>query len=209
MSMQRESDVQSYLSNQPSIVGSKHNSAMQCANPQCSKELLYLREGTLNLLEMESHSVDQFQSDVGAFAMRSVPSKFFWLCGECTKTLILKRWTTAGLVLVLRNQKTAGSDPTGCSSSHRRNDAATSGATDGPAHAADGAPAPSARFACAAEIFLAQGRLIPKTFYDAKRGSMDGTANGRQPFANVVFRGLSIPSGHPFPRTFTRWWVCH
>jgi len=92
-------------------MGSKHNSAMQCANPQCSKELLYLREGTLNLLEMESHSVDQFQSDVGAFAMRSVPSKFFWLCGECTKTLILKRWTTAGLVLVLRNQKTAGSDP--------------------------------------------------------------------------------------------------
>jgi len=111
MSMQRESDVQSYLSNQPSIMGSKHNSAMQCANPQCSRELLYLREGTLNLLEMESHSVDQFQSDVSAFAMRSVPSKFFWLCGECTKTLNLKRWTTAGLVLVLRNQKTAGSDP--------------------------------------------------------------------------------------------------
>ncbi|MEA2258094.1 MAG: hypothetical protein QOJ51_919, partial [Acidobacteriaceae bacterium] len=60
---------------------------------------------------MESHSDDQFQSDVGAFAMRSVPSKFFWLCGECTKTLIVKRWTTAGLVLVLRNQNTAGSDP--------------------------------------------------------------------------------------------------
>jgi hypothetical protein len=111
MSMQRESDLQNYLSNQPSVVGSKHNSAMQCANPQCSKELLYLREGTLNLLEMESHSDDQFQSDVGAFAMRSVPSKYFWLCGECTKTLILKRWTTAGLVLVLRSQKTARSHP--------------------------------------------------------------------------------------------------
>jgi hypothetical protein len=111
LSMQQESDVHNYLFNQPSIVGSKHNSALQCANPQCSKELFYLREGTLNLLEMESHSDDQFQSDVGAFAMRSVPSKFFWLCGECTKTLIVKRWTTAGLVLVLRNQKTAGSDP--------------------------------------------------------------------------------------------------
>ena len=89
----------------------KHDSAMQCANPQCSKELLYLREGTLNLLEMEPHSDDQFQSDVGAFAMRSVPSKYFWLCGQCTKTLIVKRWTTAGIVLVLRNQKTAGSLP--------------------------------------------------------------------------------------------------
>ena len=111
MSMQQESDVHNPLSNQPSIVGSKHNSAMQCANPQCSKELLYLREGTLELLELESHSDDQFRSDDGAFAMRSLPSKFFWLCGECTKTHIVKRWTTSGLVLVLRNQKTAGSHP--------------------------------------------------------------------------------------------------
>jgi hypothetical protein len=93
--------------NQPSIVGSKYDSAMQCANPQCSKELHYLREGTLNLLEMEPHSDDQFQSDAGAFAMRSVPSKYFWLCGECTKTLIVKRWTTAGIVLALRSQKMA------------------------------------------------------------------------------------------------------
>jgi hypothetical protein len=104
MSIRPESEVYNHLSNQPST-------AMQCANPQCSKELLYLREGTLNLLEMELHSDDQFRSDVGAFGMRSVPSKYFWLCGECTKTLIVKRWTTSGPVLVLRNQKTAGSHP--------------------------------------------------------------------------------------------------
>ena len=109
--MQQESDVHNYLFNQPSIVGSKHNSALQCANPQCSKELFYLREGTLNLLEMESHSDDQFQSDVGAFAMKSVPSKFFWLCGECAKTHIVRRWTTSGLVLMLRNQSRAGGRP--------------------------------------------------------------------------------------------------
>jgi hypothetical protein len=111
MGMQQETDVHDHLSNEPSIVGSKHDSAMQCANPRCSKELLYLREGTLNLLEMGSHSDNQFQSDVGAFAMRSVPSRYFWLCGECSKTLIVKRWTTAGIVLVLRNPKTAGSHP--------------------------------------------------------------------------------------------------
>jgi hypothetical protein len=104
MSMQQETDVHDHLSNQPSSVGSKCDSAVRCANPQCSKELLYLREGTLNLLEMEPHSDDQFQSDVSAFAMRSVPSKYCWLCGECTKTLIVKRWTTAGIELVLRNQ---------------------------------------------------------------------------------------------------------
>ena len=126
----------------------KHDSAMQCANPQCSKELLYLREGTLNLLEMEPHSDDQFQSDVGAFAMRSVPSKYFWLCGQCTKTLIVKRWTTAGIVLVLRNQKTAGSLPNlAAPPATSATTAAIFGATDGFVLAAEGAPAPSARFA--------------------------------------------------------------
>jgi len=59
MSEQQKSDVLNQLSNRPGIVGSKHNSATQCANPQCSKELVYLCEGTLNLLEMESHSDDQ------------------------------------------------------------------------------------------------------------------------------------------------------
>jgi hypothetical protein len=45
-----------------SIIGSKYNLTMQCANPICSKELLFLREETLNLLEMEAQSDDQFQS---------------------------------------------------------------------------------------------------------------------------------------------------
>jgi hypothetical protein len=84
---------------------------MQCANPQCSKELLYLREGRVELLELESHFNDQLRPDDGAFAMKSLPSRFFWLCGECTKTYIAKRWITSGLVLVLRNQGTAGSHP--------------------------------------------------------------------------------------------------
>ena len=92
-------------------MGSERNWGVQCANPQCSKELLYLREGKLWLLELESHADDQFRPDDGAFAMRSLPSKFFWLCGECAKTHIVKRWTTSGLVVVLRNQNTADSPP--------------------------------------------------------------------------------------------------
>ena len=84
---------------------------MQCANPQCSKELLYLREGGLWLLELESHADDQLPPDDGAFAMRSLPSKFFWLCGECIKTHIVKRWTTSGLVVALRNQNITDGHP--------------------------------------------------------------------------------------------------
>jgi hypothetical protein len=50
---------------------------MQCANPKCSKELLYLREGRLELLELESDSDDQVRPDDDAFAMKSLPSSFF------------------------------------------------------------------------------------------------------------------------------------
>ena len=84
---------------------------MLCANPQCSKELLYLREGRVKLLELESRFNDQPRPDDGAFAMKPLPSRFFWLCGECAKTHIAKRWITSGLVLVLRNQSTAGRHP--------------------------------------------------------------------------------------------------
>jgi hypothetical protein len=38
--------------------------------------------------------------------MNSLPSKFFWLCGECAKTHIAKRWISSGLVLV-RKRSTA------------------------------------------------------------------------------------------------------
>jgi hypothetical protein len=104
MSLRKECDVRDPLSNQPDVVGSKRNLPMQCANPQCSKELLYFREGRLELFDLESHAGDQFPQDDGAFAIKSLPSKFFWLCGECAKTHIVKRWTSSGLVLVLRNQ---------------------------------------------------------------------------------------------------------
>jgi hypothetical protein len=90
------------------FVETKRTLAMQCANPLCSKELLYLREGRIELLELESHADHPFRPDDGAFAMNCLPSKFFWLCGECAKTLIVKRWTTSGLVLVRRNQSAAG-----------------------------------------------------------------------------------------------------
>jgi hypothetical protein len=111
MSIQKEFGVPNAPSDRLSVVEGKHNSATRCANLQCSKELLYLREGSLQLLELESDSNDQPDQDDGAFAMKPLRSKYFWLCGECSKTHIVKQWTTSGLVLVLRNQKTAGSRP--------------------------------------------------------------------------------------------------
>jgi hypothetical protein len=104
-------DVRNPPSDRLSVVEGKHNSATRCANLQCSKELLYLREGSLRWLELESDSDDQSPPDDGAFAVKPLRGKFFWLCGECAKTHIVKRWTTSGLVLVLRNQSRAGGHP--------------------------------------------------------------------------------------------------
>ena len=111
MSIQNEFDVRNPPSDRPRVVARKRNSAMRCANPHCSKELLYLRDGSLQLLELEPDSDDQSRQDDGAFAMKPQHSKFFWLCGECSKTHIVKQWTTSGLVLMLRNQNTAGNRP--------------------------------------------------------------------------------------------------
>jgi hypothetical protein len=107
MKIQKEFDVRNPPSDRASVVGSKHNSAMQCANPKCSKELLYLREGSLQLLALEPDSDDQSRQDDGSFAMKPMRSRFFWLCGECSKIHIVKQWTTSGVVLMLRNQKKA------------------------------------------------------------------------------------------------------
>ena len=126
MSLRTEWDVTNLPSNQPGIVWSNRSLATQCANPECSKELLYLREGRLALLDMESHANDQPRPDDGAFAMRSLPSRCFWLCGDCTKTYVVKRWTTSGLVVVLRN-RTGDSKPDLADRLYRNDPAASAG----------------------------------------------------------------------------------
>jgi hypothetical protein len=90
---------------------------MQCANPHCSEELLYLRHGRVELIELELDSCDRGLTDEGGFPVKSAPSKFFWLCGDCAKELIVKRWTPSALVLVLRKQSVAGRRPTRARSS--------------------------------------------------------------------------------------------
>jgi hypothetical protein len=163
MSLRKECDVRDPLSNQPDVEGSKRNLPMQCANPQCSKELLYLREGRLDLLELESHADDPSRPDEGSFAMRPLPGRFFWLCGECAQTYTVKRWTISGLVAVLRNQKTAGSNRDLAARPHDRNYVSASVVPDGRAYDADGAPAPSPRWARAGEklVSLIASMVVP------------------------------------------------
>jgi hypothetical protein len=77
---------------------------MQCSNPQCAKELRYLRDGRVELLELEPTSHYPEQTDGDGFPVKSLPSRFFWLCGDCAKTHVIARWRTTGPVLLLRTQ---------------------------------------------------------------------------------------------------------
>jgi hypothetical protein len=107
MSLPTEYDVQNRAANLPGIVWTKRRLAMQCANPKCSKELLYLREGRLELFELESYAEDRSRLDDGAFAISSSPRRILWLCGDCARTYIVKRWTPSGLIVVLRNPRSS------------------------------------------------------------------------------------------------------
>ena len=72
---------------------------MQCANPNCRMDAHQLENGTLRLLEME---VPPEKRTVGAdsgFPVFAVPTRYFWLCAECSYFLTMRRWTAAGLIL--------------------------------------------------------------------------------------------------------------
>ena len=80
---------------------------MQCANPNCSTKLLYLRDGSLRLLELQMPAEVHFPSDDSGFSTRLRPRKFFWLCGACAEVLVISQWTSSGLVLRSRCHKEA------------------------------------------------------------------------------------------------------
>lgn len=72
---------------------------MQCANPSCCKEALDLQNGTLSLLEMEVPPSERLIRGDCGFPVCAAPSRYFWLCAECSRTLRIRRWTSTGVIL--------------------------------------------------------------------------------------------------------------
>lgn len=72
---------------------------MRCAHPQCRQEAHSLQEGTLRLLELAVPVEERvIRSDTG-FPVVAVPSRYFWLCSDCSQRFTIRRWTPAGLIL--------------------------------------------------------------------------------------------------------------
>ncbi len=81
---------------------------MKCANPECSNNLLYLRGGTLRLLELDGPLEKRLLGEPAGFPVFVPRSRYFWLCGDCSKKLVIKRWTNEGLVLESRQTSARG-----------------------------------------------------------------------------------------------------
>jgi len=65
-----------------------------CANPKCGKPLHYLREGQIFVFDVPSGSVD-------AKGKRTRRLEHFWLCGECSQTMMMRQ-STEGIYAVVR-----------------------------------------------------------------------------------------------------------
>lgn len=72
---------------------------MKCANPNCSSTMLYLRGGVLRLLELESTPEKRLHGHADGFPVCRPTARYFWLCGNCAKVLVIRRWSSEGLIL--------------------------------------------------------------------------------------------------------------
>ncbi len=65
-----------------------------CANPKCGKPLHYLREGRIFVFEVSAGGID-------ANGKRTRRLEHFWLCGECSQTMMMRQ-STEGVHAVTR-----------------------------------------------------------------------------------------------------------
>jgi hypothetical protein len=80
---------------------------MHCANPNCHTIAEELLKGTLALVEFETAPADRLLYAEGGFPVCSAPTRYFWLCAPCSKQFAIKKWNSAGLILVPLQQNTA------------------------------------------------------------------------------------------------------
>ena len=122
------------------------------------------------MLELQSDSDDQYGSRRWRICDEALRSRYFWLCGECAKTHMIKRWTTSGLVLMLRNQNVAGNGSNLIKPAVAATMQPLQVSPIVPPIPPMGHPPPTARFACAAEKFSwPKDRLTSKTLSDFPR----------------------------------------
>jgi hypothetical protein len=72
---------------------------MRCANPKCNAAMMDTVGGTMTMLELELPPEARIERSEWGFPVLCVPAKYFWLCEECSRLYLIRRWTKAGLFL--------------------------------------------------------------------------------------------------------------
>ncbi len=72
---------------------------MLCANPECLSTLFDQPGGSLWLMELEVKHDPAKSGEDNGFPVCTLPTKYFWLCVDCTERYVLSRWTLSGVVL--------------------------------------------------------------------------------------------------------------
>jgi transposase-like protein len=60
---------------------------MQCGNPECKTETLYLRSGSIYYISL--------RDTTGAFR-DAEHKRLIWLCSECSRHFVVETWRPAG-----------------------------------------------------------------------------------------------------------------
>jgi hypothetical protein len=75
----------------------------KCANPSCSNQLIYLREGKIFVME---HSIHPKLWPQGPIPARTATRlEHFWLCGRCSENLTLVYDKERGVEVVAKPSK--------------------------------------------------------------------------------------------------------
>ena len=72
---------------------------MRCANPECGRIAEHLFDGTLRLIELDLPPRQRTTGDESGFPVCIVPTRYFWLCQECSRSVEIHRWTLRGIIV--------------------------------------------------------------------------------------------------------------
>ena len=75
----------------------------KCANPSCSNQLIYLREGKIFVMEHSSHPKLWPEGPVPTRTTSRL--EHFWLCGRCAENFTLVYHEERGVEVVAKPQK--------------------------------------------------------------------------------------------------------
>jgi hypothetical protein len=76
----------------------------KCANPSCSAQLVYLREGKIFMVERPQQL---YPAATGRQEKRALPARVehFWLCGACSAQMTLVYDSTTGIRVIRKDSK--------------------------------------------------------------------------------------------------------